>query len=41
MKVRKPGNSGVKKSVVGLGSKRFGSEKADQFEVNRIINQAL
>ena len=41
MKVRNPGISGLKMSVVGLGTKRFGSEKAAQFEVNRIINHAL
>jgi aryl-alcohol dehydrogenase-like predicted oxidoreductase len=41
MKYRKLGNTGVKVSVVGLGTNRFGSEKTPQSEVNRIIDHAL
>ncbi len=41
MKVRNLGKSGVKVSVVGLGTNRFGSEKTPQSEVNRIIDHAL
>jgi len=41
MNYRKLGNTGVKVSVVGLGTNRFGSEKTPQSEVNRIIDQAL
>lgn len=41
MNYRNLGNSGVKVSVVGLGTNRFGSEKTPQSEVNRIIDQAL
>jgi aryl-alcohol dehydrogenase-like predicted oxidoreductase len=38
---RKLGNSGVKVSVVGLGTNRFGSDKTPQAEVNRMIDCAL
>jgi len=41
MKLRNPGKSGVKVSVVGLGINRFGSEKTLQSEIKRIINHAL
>ncbi len=41
MKYRNLGNSGVKVSVVGIGTNRFGSDKTPQLEVNRIIDQAL
>jgi aryl-alcohol dehydrogenase-like predicted oxidoreductase len=38
---RNLGNTGVKVSVVGIGTNRFGSEKTPQSEVNRIIDCAL
>jgi len=41
MKYRSMGKAGVKLSVVGIGTNRFGSEKTSQSEVNRIIDQAL
>ncbi len=41
MKFRNLGNTGVKVSVVGIGTNRFGSDKTPQSEVNRIIDQAL
>lgn len=41
MKYRNLGNTGVKVSVVGIGTNRFGSDKTPQSEVNRIIDQAL
>lgn len=41
MKYRDLGNTGVKVSVVGIGTNRFGSDKTPQLEVNRIIDQAL
>lgn len=41
MNYRNLGNTGVKVSVVGLGTNRFGSEKTPQSEVNRIIDHAL
>jgi len=41
MKYRNLGNTGVKVSVVGLGTNRFGSEKTPQSEVNRMIDHAL
>lgn len=41
MKYRNLGKTGVKVSVVGIGTNRFGSEKTPQSEVNRIIDQAL
>lgn len=41
MNYRKLGKTGVKVSVVGLGTNRFGSEKTPQAEVNRIIDHAL
>lgn len=41
MNYRKLGNTGVKVSVIGIGTNRFGSEKTPQAEVNRIIDRAL
>lgn len=41
MKVRNPVNSRVKITLVGLGTKRFGSGKTPQSEINRIIDHAL
>ena len=41
MKYRKLGNTGVKVSVVGIGTNRFGSDKTPQSEVNRIMDSAL
>lgn len=41
MNYRNLGNTGVKVSMVGLGTNRFGSEKTPQSEVNRIIDHAL
>lgn len=41
MNYRNLGNTGVKVSVVGIGTNRFGSEKTPQSEVNRIIDCAL
>jgi aryl-alcohol dehydrogenase-like predicted oxidoreductase len=41
MEYRQLGNSGVRVSVIGLGSNRFGSPNVPQFEVNRIIDGAL
>lgn len=41
MNYRKLGNTGVKVSVIGIGTNRFGSEKTSQAEVNRIIDRAL
>lgn len=38
---RKLGNTGVKLSVVGIGTNRFGSEKTPQTEVNRIVDLSL
>ena len=38
---RKLGKAGVKVSVVGIGTNRFGSDKTSQSEVNRIIDHAL
>ncbi len=37
MKYRNLGNSGVKVSVIGLGTNRFGGEKVSQAEANNII----
>ena len=41
MEYRQLGNSGVRVSVVGLGTNRFGSADAPQAEVNKIIDAAL
>ena len=40
MRYRQLGSSGVRVSVVGLGTNRFGSDKVPQEEVNRIIDAA-
>lgn len=41
MEYRRLGEAGVKVSVIGLGTNRFGSEKVPQAEVNNIIDRAL
>jgi aryl-alcohol dehydrogenase-like predicted oxidoreductase len=41
MEYRQLGNSGVRVSVVGLGTNRFGSQEVGQAEVNRLIDGAL
>ncbi|MFC1974968.1 aldo/keto reductase [Chloroflexota bacterium] len=41
MQYRQLGNSGVRVSVIGLGSNRFGSEVVPQTKVNDILNAAL
>lgn len=41
MEYRQLGNSGVRVSVVGLGSNRFGSQDVPQVEVRAIIDAAL
>lgn len=41
MEYRQLGNSGVRVSVIGLGTNRFGSDKLPQKEVNNIIDAAL
>jgi aryl-alcohol dehydrogenase-like predicted oxidoreductase len=41
MEYRQLGNSGVRVSVVGLGTNRFGSQEVGQTEVNRLIDGAL
>lgn len=41
MEYRQLGNAGVRVSVVGLGTNRFGSHEAGQAEVNRIIDGAI
>lgn len=41
MKYHNLGNTGVKVSVVGIGTNRFGSDKTPQSEVNKIIDYAL
>jgi aryl-alcohol dehydrogenase-like predicted oxidoreductase len=41
MEYRQLGNAGVRVSVVGLGTNRFGSQEVGQAEVNRIIDSAL
>ena len=41
MEYRQLGNSGVRVSVVGLGTNRFGSKEVGQAEVNRLIDGAL
>ena len=37
MEYRQMGNSGVRVSVVGLGTNRFGSPDMQQSEVNKVI----
>ena len=41
MEYRQLGNSGVRVSVVGLGTNRFGAADVPQAEVNKIIDAAL
>lgn len=41
MEYRQQGNSGVRVSVIGLGTNRFGSKDVPQGEVDRIISAAL
>jgi len=41
LKYHNLGNTGVKVSVVGIGTNRFGSDKTPQSEVNKIIDYAL
>ncbi len=41
MNYRHLGKSGVKVSVIGIGTNRFGSEKTPQSEVNQIIDHAI
>jgi len=41
MEYRQLGNSGVRVSVIGLGTNRFGSKDVPQTEVDRIISAAL
>jgi aryl-alcohol dehydrogenase-like predicted oxidoreductase len=41
MEYRQLGNSGVRVSVIGLGTNRFGSPEVPQEEVSKIINVAL
>ena len=41
MEYRQLGNSGVRVSVMGLGTNRFGSPEVPQPEVNRIIDAAM
>jgi aryl-alcohol dehydrogenase-like predicted oxidoreductase len=41
MEYRQLGNSGVRVSIIGLGTNRFGSKDVPQAEVDRIIDSAL
>jgi aryl-alcohol dehydrogenase-like predicted oxidoreductase len=41
MNYRSLGKSGVKVSVIGIGTNRFGSEKTPQAEVDKIIDHAI
>ena len=41
MEYRQLGSSGVRVSVVGLGTNRFGTDKVPQAEVNNIVDAAL
>jgi aryl-alcohol dehydrogenase-like predicted oxidoreductase len=41
MEYRQLGNSGVRVSVIGLGTNRFGSKEVPQAEVDRIIDAAI
>lgn len=41
MEYRQMGNSGVRVSVIGLGTNRFGSPEVPQAEVNKIIDAAF
>src|SRR6266480_306959 len=41
MEYRQLGNSGVRVSVIGIGTNRFGSREVPQAEVDRIIDAAI
>src|SRR5438093_8115802 len=41
MEYRQLGHSGVRVSVIGIGTNRFGSREVPQVEVNRIIDAAI
>ena len=41
MEYRQLGNSGVRVSVIGLGTNQFGSDKLPQSDVNNVIDAAL
>ena len=41
MEYRQMGHTGVRVSVVGLGTNRFGSPEMPQAEVNKVIDAAL
>jgi aryl-alcohol dehydrogenase-like predicted oxidoreductase len=41
MEYRQLGNSGVRVSIIGLGTNRFGSKEVGQTDVDQIIDQAL
>jgi aryl-alcohol dehydrogenase-like predicted oxidoreductase len=41
MEYRQLGNSGVRVSIIGLGTNRFGSKEVGQTDVDEIIDQAL
>jgi aryl-alcohol dehydrogenase-like predicted oxidoreductase len=41
MEYRQPGNSGVRVSVIGIGTNRFGSDSLPQKEVNSLIDACL
>jgi aryl-alcohol dehydrogenase-like predicted oxidoreductase len=41
MQYRQLGNSGVRVSVIGLGTNRFGSEALPQTKVNDVLDAAL
>jgi aryl-alcohol dehydrogenase-like predicted oxidoreductase len=41
MEYRQLGRAGVRVSVIGLGTNRFGTDKLPQAEVNKIIEAAV
>src|SRR5215831_15373016 len=41
MEYRQLGNSGVRVSIIGLGTNRFGAPEVPQVEVNRIVDAAM
>ena len=41
MEYRQLGRAGVRVSVLGLGTNRFGSDRLPQGEVNKILDAAL